>query len=734
MAEYYVNSGFDDVKEKENQSDKERSSTFSVTSKPGLLYDPNASCIKEKLSPLESKERNHLFLNPLDLDKENEPNNTKETTTEYSPTTIDNGSKDKESDKNNEGISLNSNFTKFGKENASKLLDYVCVPVKDFISEDKQNGTQISIPLQTFASGSYKSVPKDHSGSNVYEDSETHEPVSDRNGDNCEVEEQEEQNQQRKTLILTRFKLAAQISLILLFFCYFTLALAWNFDKAIPLLVITILVMLWVTRRLLWRVYSRTVPNVCTPCVETMGKRIKSFQKIISSFLGRRYVKMVSYLSAVSAMLIYVIVKNYRNLSQLQPALGLVVIVFFCWLVSYDRNKINWRPVVWGLGLQMALALLIHRTEVGQSTFTFLGRQMEIFLNYVLAGVLFVFGENYEMFFFVFKMMPVMVFLSSVISILYFLGAMQMIINVIAKVMSFTMATTAAETTSTAACLFLGQPEASLTIKPYLELMTRSELFAILTAGFASVSADMFSLFVHYGMPSSHIISAVLMSAPAGMAVSKLICPEVEVSRTKKLDKEQMKMKQAHNIVDAAAGGAQDAISIVASILATIIAFLSIFSFINAVIGYLGSLVNIEDLSLDTLMSYPLMPVTYLMGVAWEDCRSIGEVVGLKTFINELVAYKRLSKMSQEGRIISKRSELIATYALCGFSNPTSVGVALGGLSAMAPNKRKVLANIILMSWLAGCLSCFMTAAWAGLLYQEAVDGAGTHSNVTTTT
>ncbi|KAK0060502.1 sodium/nucleoside cotransporter 2 [Biomphalaria pfeifferi] len=382
--------------------------------------------------------------------------------------------------------------------------------------------------------------------------------------------------------------------------------------------------------------------------------------------------------------------------------------------------------------MQMLLGLFVLRTSVGAQAFRFIGHQFEIFLNYVLAGVTFVFGEKYEDFFFVFKLMPTLIFISSAMSILYHFGAMQWIIDCIAYAMSVTMGTTAAESTSTAACIFLGQPEASLTIRPFLHLMTRSEFFAILTAGFASVTVDVFSIFVTYGMSSTDIITAVLMSAPAGMAISKLICPETEISQTKTLrDINSKSSKRTENVVDAAITGAQDAVSIIASVIAALIAFLSLFAFLNAVVTYLGSLVNIEGLTIDGIIAYPLMPVVYLLGVPWHDCKVIGEVVALKTFVNELVAYQRLSEMVKAGRVITKRSEIVAMYALCGFSNPTSVGVSLGGLSAMAPEKKMVLSKIILMSWLAGCLACFMTAAWAGLLYVEDVSDLLDNSTTT---
>ncbi|RUS86784.1 hypothetical protein EGW08_005444, partial [Elysia chlorotica] len=529
-----------------------------------------------------------------------------------------------------------------------------------------------------------------------------------------------------------------------LFLAYLGYAVALNFKRAVPLVVLTSLVLVAVlwrlarsrckVRKLLPQHNAREVHNLHEDGGGTgspggaeksqyeICKKATKVSRRFWNLFGQRKVKIGCYILTISATCGFLVSQHHSRLDRLRPVAGLAAIVLVSVLLSYDRSKINWRPVVWGLALQVALAVLTLRTRPGREGFRYLGQQMEHFLEHVLAGVLFVFGDKYTDFFFIFKLMPTVIFLSSVISVLYHVGVMQSLVGLIAAAMSVTMATTAAESTGIAACIFLGQPEASLTIRPFLERMTRSELFAITTAGFASVTADVFAIFVHYGMPSSHIITAVLMSAPASIAVAKIICPETEVSHTK--DRKELRacekrMVRQRSALDAAVQGAQDAVSIVAAVVATIIAFLSILSFFNSVIAYLGGLVDVEGLSLETLVAYPLMPVAYSLGVAWEDCRPVAEVIGLKTFVNELVGYQRLKQLVQEGAIKQRRSQVIAMYALCGFSNPTTVGVTLGGLGAMVPQKRQVLVNIILMAWLAGSLSCFMTAAWAGLLYTE---------------
>ncbi|XP_076106033.1 solute carrier family 28 member 3-like isoform X2 [Mytilus galloprovincialis] len=406
-------------------------------------------------------------------------------------------------------------------------------------------------------------------------------------------------------------------------------------------------------------------------------------------------------------------------------------------LILYD--KINWKPVIWGIVLQMVLGLLILRTEAGRKTFSFLGKQVEHFQSHVLAGVNFVFGEKYGDFEFIFKLMPTVIFINSVVSVLYHFGLMQMLVEKFAVVMHFTMGTTAAETVCTAASMFLGQPEASFSIKPYLSLLTKSELFAIMTAGFASVSADIFGLFVMYGISSSHILTAVLMSAPAGLAVSKIICPETEESQTKtwRQIKSINSRSESANVIEAAAKGAQDAMFVVLTVIACLISFLSIISFINAVLAYLGSLVMLPDLSLNLILSYVMMPLVFLMGVPWKDCKIVGEVVGLKTVVNEFVGYTKLGEFIKIDAI-STKSQVIATYALCGFSNPMTMGVIVGGLSVLIPEKKNIVSEIVVRTWIAGCIACFMTACFAGLLYDEfshpILNNATLASNYTLTT
>ncbi|XP_070204286.1 solute carrier family 28 member 3-like isoform X2 [Littorina saxatilis] len=388
------------------------------------------------------------------------------------------------------------------------------------------------------------------------------------------------------------------IVLICAYFVYLTLALTWNLYQAVPVLCITLLVVSHFT----WRHLSSTdviqdIRHKITNCAQTAAL----------GCLGRRVIRLSCYGVAAAAMLIYSVVINIRSPENLISLAGVVTLLLFSWLISHDRTKICLRPVVWGLGAQLCLGVLVLKTTTGGAVLRWLGHQVELFLNNVTAGVSFVFGEKYEDFLFAFKLMPTVLFVSSVMSVLYYIGVMHVIINTFAVVLRVSMGTTAPETISTAASIFLGQPEASFSIRPYLKTMTNSELHAIMTAGFASVSVDLFGLFVNYGISSAHILTAVLMSAPAGLAVSKIVYPQSrstvssEEAKEEEEEKDELKGKEdgPQNVIDAAARGAQDAVPIVLAVGATLIAFLSILQFLNAALTYLGSLVHIENLTME---------------------------------------------------------------------------------------------------------------------------------------
>ncbi len=401
-------------------------------------------------------------------------------------------------------------------------------------------------------------------------------------------------------------------------------------------------------------------------------------------------------------------------MERLAALLGLGVFVGFAYLTSVNRSAIRWQPVLWGLALQVIFALFILRTAVGLAIFQWLGSVVSAFLDFSDAGAAFVFGENFQDFFFAFKVLPTIIFFSAFISLLYHYGILQKAVQAVAWVMMRTMKTSGSETLSAAGNIFVGQTEAPLLIKPYVETMTMSELHAVMTGGFATIAGGVLAAYVSFGIPANHLIAASVMSAPAALAISKIMFPEVEKSPTQGTISIEVE-KTTANGVDAIALGALDGLKLALNIAAMIIAFLAILAAFNALLGFIGSLFGYPEFSLEIILAVLLAPVAWLMGVPWADCSAVGALLGKKTILNEFIAYLDLQALI-EGNILSERSIVISTYALCGFANIGSIGIQIGGIGGIAPSRRADLARIGVRAMVAGTLACFMTACIAGIL------------------
>jgi len=417
---------------------------------------------------------------------------------------------------------------------------------------------------------------------------------------------------------------------------------------------------------------------------------------------------------------------------------GMLVYVGISWVFSKHRRKVRWRPVLWGMGMQFVFALVILRTSHGFSAFKFVGDTVARFLDYTDVGSAFVFGEGFLEHYIAFKVLTVIIFFSSFISVLYYLGVMPLIITKIAWLMQVTMGTSAAESLSAAGNIFVGQTEAPLLIRPFLAALTQSELHAVMTGGLATVAGGIMAAYIGVGIQASHLVAASVMSAPAALAVSKIMYPETEVPQTKSQDDIHFDKPEERNVIEAAAKGASTAISLVANVAAMLITFFAFIAFFNAVLSYLGRMVGYPELSFQTICSYLFMPFAFLMGVDWADCNTVGRFLGIKTFLNEFIAYLEMApyiKNRQEmngGPTISRRSEVIATYALCGFTNFLGLGVLLGGLGPMAPSRQGDMARIAVRTLFAATIACFMTASIAGFLYDESFEAVATPTVNTT--
>jgi concentrative nucleoside transporter, CNT family len=396
------------------------------------------------------------------------------------------------------------------------------------------------------------------------------------------------------------------------------------------------------------------------------------------------------------------------------PFLGMLVMLGIAWAMSTNRRAINWRTVATGTALQFVLAVLILRTQAGRALFAGLTDAVSAFLDFTDAGASFIFGEGFGEHFFAFKVLPTIIFFSSFITILYYLGWIQWVVKGFAKVMMWLMGTSGAESLSASGNIFVGQTEAPLLIRPYVGTMTKSELMAVMTGGFATIAGGVLAAYVGMGVPAGHLIAASVMSAPAALVMAKLVFPETEESLTQgsvKIDPE----RPWANVIDAAAEGAGAGLKLALNVGAMLLAFIALIAMVNAAISGVAGWFGVEGLTLQAILGWLLRPLAFMMGVEWAEADEVGSLLGIKTILNEFVGYTEMERMQAAG-LISERSEIIATYALCGFANFSSIAIQIGGIGGIAPERKSDLARLGLRAMIAGSLACFQTATIAGIL------------------
>lgn len=395
-------------------------------------------------------------------------------------------------------------------------------------------------------------------------------------------------------------------------------------------------------------------------------------------------------------------------------ALSILVFIGISYALSVNRHAVRWRTVAWGLGLEFLLALVILKTSWGLNLFKSLGDIIGNFLAFSDVGAKFVFGENFKDHLFAFQVLPTIIFFSAFIGVLYHYGIVQRIVSSLAWVMMKTMKTTGSESLSCAGNIFLGPTEAALMVKPYVANMTQSELFAVMTGGFSTIAGGVLGAYLSFGIPAEHLIAAFFMTAPTSLIVSKLLYPETEVSETAGKISVETKSNSV-NVIDAATTGALDGVKLAVNVGVMIIAFLGLLAAVNALLGWLGSLVGLPQLSLEWMLSFIMAPVAWLIGIPWADCGKIGALLGKKTILNEFLAYLDLGEMIKQQQI-SQRAAIITTYALCNFANIGTIGIAIGSMTAIAPNRQHDLARMGFKSMIGGLLASFITAGIAGML------------------
>ena len=416
--------------------------------------------------------------------------------------------------------------------------------------------------------------------------------------------------------------------------------------------------------------------------------------------------------------------------------LGIVVLLAAAWGLSNNRRRFPWRVALWGLGLQAALALLLLRTPGGKAVFAGARAFVTRLLAFTDAGSEFLFGNLFRTSadlvshvdpgrgyiqvtdsvtgglipvgtVFVIHVLPTIIFFSSLMALLYHLGVMQAAIRGMAWVMRKTMGTSGSESFSCAANVFVGQTEAPLVIRPYLPTMTRSELMAVMVGGFATVAGGVMAAYVRFGIDAGHLLAASVMSAPAALVVAKIMFPETEESPTRgsvTLDVE----REYANVLDAAAGGAGVGLKLAANIGAMLLAFIALVAMVNYGLGFLG-------LSLQQIFGWVFAPVAWVMGVPWSEAAVFGNLLGTKIAVNEFVGYIELVSAREAG-LLSPRSVVIGTYALCGFANFSSIAIQIGGIGTLVPGRRADVAGLGLRAMFGGAVASWLTATIAGVL------------------
>ena len=406
----------------------------------------------------------------------------------------------------------------------------------------------------------------------------------------------------------------------------------------------------------------------------------------------------------------------------LGSVLGIVVLLVIAVLFSNNRKAINLRTVLGALAIQIGFAALILYVPFGRDALQATANGVSNVIAYGNEGINFVFGGLADPsnvgFIFAVKVLPIIVFFSGLISVLYYLGIMQVVIKVIGGALQAALGTSKAESMSAAANIFVGQTEAPLVVRPYIRNMTQSELFAIMAGGTASIAGSVMAGYAEMGVPLTYLIAASFMAAPAGLLFAKILFPQTEQFTDKQPDADDS--EKPTNVLEAMAGGASAGMQLALNVGAMLIAFVGLIALINGILGGVGGWFGYGDLTLQSIFGWVFKPLAYLIGVSWEESAVAGQMIGLKLAVNEFVGYLEFAKYLQPDTavVLSEKTKAIITFALCGFANFSSIAILIGGIGGMAPNRRGDVARLGLKAVVAGTLANLMSATIAGLFIE----------------
>lgn len=400
--------------------------------------------------------------------------------------------------------------------------------------------------------------------------------------------------------------------------------------------------------------------------------------------------------------------------------LGILTMLALAFTFSTNRRAIRLKTVAWGLGLQFVFAVFVLRIDAGRIAFQKAGSAVTTLLGYAYAGSHFVFGDlanpGSPLGYFAFGVLPTVIFIAAFFAVLYHFGIMQIIIRVFAWVMTRVMGASGAESLNVAASIFMGQTEAPLTIRPFLPDLTRSELMTVMTSGMAHVSGGIMAAYIAFGIDPKHLLSAVIMTAPGTLLMAKMLVPETEQAKTAGkvvMSAEEEKTEKEENLLGAISRGTTDGLHLALNIAAMLISFLALIALTNGIMGGIHNHIRYFPHSLEQVFGYIFWPIAWVIGIPAHDCAAVGNLLGIRMVLNELVAF---SQLGDQKALLDARTVTIATFALCGFANLSSIGIQIGGIGALAPNKRGELARLGFRAMIAGTMANLMSASIAGML------------------